>query len=76
MFHKNRKTSSIIFSVSYEKDTTKDSKARQLTKPWPTKTILNQNEPKLLFETRQNPSEKKKEKGDKTENKHTKKTEK
>ena len=26
--------------------------ARQLTKPKPTRTILNQNEPKLLFETR------------------------
>ena len=32
-----------------EKDTTKDSEARQLIKPWPTRTILNQNEPKLLF---------------------------
>ena len=42
-------------SVSYEKDTRKDSEARQLIKPCPTRTILNQNEPKLLFETGQGP---------------------
>ena len=30
MFDKNRRTSSLNFSVSYEKDTTKDSEAKQL----------------------------------------------
>ena len=41
----NRRTSSIKFSVSYEKDTTKDSRTRQLIKPWPTRTkpLTNQN---------------------------------
>ena len=43
LFNKNRRTSSIKFSVSYEKDTTKDSEARQLIKSWPTK---NHTEPK------------------------------
>ena len=38
-----------ISSFYYEKDTTKDSEGRQLKKPWPTRTILNQNEPKLLL---------------------------
>ena len=33
LFDKNRMTSSIKFKFSYEKDTTKDSEARQLIKP-------------------------------------------
>ena len=45
------RTSSLKLSVSYEKDTTKDSKAKQLIRLWPPRTIPNQNEPKLLFET-------------------------
>ena len=52
-FVKNRRTSPTKFSVSYEKDTTKDSEARQLIKPWTTRTIPNSNEPKPLFETGQ-----------------------
>ena len=51
LFDKNPRTSYLKFSVSYEKDATKDSEAKQLIKPWPTKTIPNENEPKPLFET-------------------------
>ena len=52
-FHWNCERS---FSVSYEKDPTKkDSEARQLITPWPTKATPNQNEPKPLFETGQCP---------------------
>ena len=36
--------------------TTKDSEVRQLIKPWPTRTIPNQNEPKPSFETGQCPT--------------------
>ena len=40
-FDKNRRNSSLKFSVSYEKDTAKDSEAKQLIKPWPYRTIPN-----------------------------------
>ena len=43
LFDKNQRASSIKFSVSYEKDTTKDSEARQLIKAWPNQ---NHTEPK------------------------------
>ena len=36
--YKNRRTSSLKFSVSYEKDTTKDSESKQLIQPWPNRT--------------------------------------
>ena len=45
------RTFSLQFSVSYEKDTTKDGKEKHMIKLWPTRTIPNQNEPKLSFET-------------------------
>ena len=38
LFRKNRKNSSFKLSVSYEKDTTKDSEAKQLIKPWSNRT--------------------------------------
>ena len=49
LFGKNQRTTSLKFSVSYEKETTKDSKVEQLIKT-ETKSNLTVN---LLFETAQ-----------------------
>ena len=51
LFDKNWRTTSLKFSISYEKDTTKDFEAKQLIKPWPYWTLSNQKGRNLLFET-------------------------